>query len=168
MPQPSQHQIWAVSVTYTTAHGSARSLTHWERPGIEPTTSWFLVGFVNHCTMTRTPQSIILKLMVFFNVCFQIFILFFSIFFLLLKWIYHICSCIMIITIWFHRISITQPRHIPPTHWTRPGIEPETSWFLVGFVNHWAMTGTPRVTFLFYLFYFIFHFFITQMNLSHL
>ena len=34
--------------------------------------------------------------------------------FLLLKWICHICGCIMIITIRFHRISIPQPRHIPP------------------------------------------------------
>ena len=40
------------------------------------------------------------------------FFLFF--YFLLLKWIYHICSYTMIITIWFHRISIPQPRHIPP------------------------------------------------------
>ena len=30
-----------------------------------------------------------------------------------------------------------------PTHWARSGIEPETSWFLVGFVNHWATMGTP-------------------------
>ena len=30
-----------------TAHCNARSLTHWERPGIEPITSWFLVGFVS-------------------------------------------------------------------------------------------------------------------------
>ena len=33
--------------TYTTAHSSAGSLTHWARPGIEPTTSWFLVRFVS-------------------------------------------------------------------------------------------------------------------------
>ena len=26
----------------------------------------------------------------------------------------------------------------------RSGIEPETSWFLVWFINHWATTGTPR------------------------
>ena len=25
------------------------------RPGIEPTTSWFLVGFINHSTTTGTP-----------------------------------------------------------------------------------------------------------------
>ena len=37
----------ATSTTYTTAHGNARSLTHWARPGIEPTTSWFLVRFVS-------------------------------------------------------------------------------------------------------------------------
>ena len=32
---------------YTTAHGNARYLTHWARPGIESATSWFLVGFVS-------------------------------------------------------------------------------------------------------------------------
>ena len=30
------------------------------------------------------------------------------------------------------------------THWVRPEIKPATSWFLIGFVNHWAMTGTPQ------------------------
>ena len=39
----------------TPAHGNAISLTHWERPGIEPTTSWFLVRFINHCTTMGTP-----------------------------------------------------------------------------------------------------------------
>ena len=39
-------QIWAASVTYTTAQGNAGSLTHWVRPGIKPATSWFLVRFV--------------------------------------------------------------------------------------------------------------------------
>ena len=29
------------------------------------------------------------------------------------------------------------------THWARPGIKPATAWFLVRFVNYWAMTGTP-------------------------
>ena len=42
-----QHQTGAMSMTYTTAHGSARSLTHWARPGIEPTVSWFLVRFIS-------------------------------------------------------------------------------------------------------------------------
>ena len=31
----------------TTAHGNARSLTYWERPGIEPASSWILVRFIN-------------------------------------------------------------------------------------------------------------------------
>ena len=38
-----------------TLHGNARSLTYWARPGIEPASSWTLVGFVNHWTMTGTP-----------------------------------------------------------------------------------------------------------------
>ena len=39
MPDPSQ----ATSVTYTTGHGTTRSLTHWASPGIEPASSWMLV-----------------------------------------------------------------------------------------------------------------------------
>ena len=39
-PKPQQGQIQAASVTYTTAHSNAGSLTHWLRPGIEPATSW--------------------------------------------------------------------------------------------------------------------------------
>ena len=44
MPEPQQHHIWAMSRTYTTAHGKARSSTHWVRPGIKLATSWLLVG----------------------------------------------------------------------------------------------------------------------------
>ena len=50
---------------YTTATSylsCARSLTHWTRPGIEPATSWFLVGFVNHCATTGTPYFFFLIL----------------------------------------------------------------------------------------------------------
>ena len=36
-----------MSVTYTTAHGNTGSLTHRVRPGIEPATPWFLVGFIS-------------------------------------------------------------------------------------------------------------------------
>ena len=32
------------------------------------------------------------------------------------------------------------------THWARPGIKPESSWILVGFVICWTMTGTPEKT----------------------
>ena len=44
--QSQQCWIQAVSVTYTTAHANAWSLTHWTRPGIEPLSSWILVGLV--------------------------------------------------------------------------------------------------------------------------
>ena len=47
MPQPQQCHIWASSATYTIAHGNARSLTHWWRPGIKPASSWILVRFVS-------------------------------------------------------------------------------------------------------------------------
>ena len=46
-PQPWQCQIRVTSATYTTARGNVRSLTHWAGPGIEPATSWLLVGFVS-------------------------------------------------------------------------------------------------------------------------
>ena len=38
--------MWATSGTYTTAHGNAKSLTHWTRPGIEPESLWILVGLI--------------------------------------------------------------------------------------------------------------------------
>ena len=50
-------------------------------------------------------QKIFLVLSVFFWGCLN--------FFFLLKWICHICSCIMIMKIQFHRISIPQPKHTP-------------------------------------------------------
>ena len=55
MPQPQQCGIRVASGTYTTAPGNARSLSHWARPEIEPTTSWFLIGFVNHWATRGTP-----------------------------------------------------------------------------------------------------------------
>ena len=42
----SNLQIQAVSATYPPAHGNTRSLTHWVRLGIEPESSWRLVGLV--------------------------------------------------------------------------------------------------------------------------
>ena len=41
-PQPRQRWIWAPSATYTAACGNTGSWTHWERPGIEPATSWII------------------------------------------------------------------------------------------------------------------------------
>ena len=49
------------STTDPTAQGNAWSQTHWARPGIEPTSSWILVGFFSHWATTRTPQVINLK-----------------------------------------------------------------------------------------------------------
>ena len=54
MPKPQQCRIRGTSPTYTTTHSNARSLTHQVRPIVEPTTSWFLVGFVNHCATMGT------------------------------------------------------------------------------------------------------------------
>ena len=58
MPQPQQYGVWAMSVTCATAHSNGRSLTPWARPGIEPTSSWMPVGFVNGWAMTRIPVSV--------------------------------------------------------------------------------------------------------------
>ena len=55
MPQPEQCQIQALSVTYTTALGNTGFLTHWVRPGIKPTTSWFLVGFISTVPQRELP-----------------------------------------------------------------------------------------------------------------
>ena len=57
-PQPQQCQIQATSVTYTTAHGNARPLTRWSRPGIKPVSSWILVGFINHWAIMGIPKKI--------------------------------------------------------------------------------------------------------------
>ena len=40
-----QCRIRAAYATYTTAHSNASSLTHWARPGIEPSSTWILIGF---------------------------------------------------------------------------------------------------------------------------
>ena len=46
-PQPQQLGIQAASVTCTTAHCNARSLTYWARPGIELISSWILVRSIS-------------------------------------------------------------------------------------------------------------------------
>ena len=43
----SNFRIQATSATYTAAWGNAASLTHWVRPGIEPTSSWTLCWVLN-------------------------------------------------------------------------------------------------------------------------
>ena len=56
MPEPQQLRIWAMSATYTTAHGNDGSVTYWGRPGIEPETSCFLVGFYFSISVHATPE----------------------------------------------------------------------------------------------------------------
>ena len=49
--------MWDPSCLFT-PHGNAGSLTHWVRPGSKPTSSWILVGFVNHWATTGTSGSV--------------------------------------------------------------------------------------------------------------
>ena len=48
---------------YTTAHGNTGGPTHWARPGIKPTSSWIIVGFVSTVSwrellqFSLTPQN---------------------------------------------------------------------------------------------------------------
>ena len=49
--------IWASSVTYTAAYGNTRSLTHWTRPGIKPSSLWILVRFVTTEPQGELPDS---------------------------------------------------------------------------------------------------------------
>ena len=57
--QPQQCQTQATSLTYTTAHGNVRPLTHWARPGIELASPWILVGFVSSVPQTELPLFIL-------------------------------------------------------------------------------------------------------------
>ena len=57
MLQLQQRQIQASSATYTTAHGNTGSLTHQARPGMEPATSWFLVGFASAAPRRQLPPT---------------------------------------------------------------------------------------------------------------
>ena len=64
-PQPQQHGLWAMSATYTTAHSTARPLTHWVRPGTEPATSWFLVRFISALPWRELAKDQLLILFIF-------------------------------------------------------------------------------------------------------
>ena len=52
----SNGKIWAVSATYTTAHGHAGSLTQWARPGFEHASSWMPVRCVTCRAALGIPQ----------------------------------------------------------------------------------------------------------------
>ena len=60
-PQLQQRGIPAESATYTTAFSNTISLTHWGRPGIKPTTSWFLVRFVSAAVRQERPGKTVLS-----------------------------------------------------------------------------------------------------------
>ena len=83
--QPQQHQIWAASVTYNTACGSAKSLTHWVRPGIELTSLWILCWVLNWLGHNRNSLHSLT-----FNLCVSF----------TLKWVscrqHIVCSCFII------------------------------------------------------------------------
>ena len=54
-PQPRQHWIGATSVTHPTVCGNTRSLTHWARPGIKPTSSQRQCQVPNSLSHIGTP-----------------------------------------------------------------------------------------------------------------
>ena len=56
-------QIRAVTAGIHHGHSNARSLTHWTRPGIKPTSSWMLVRFLNHWGRTGTLKTKILYIL---------------------------------------------------------------------------------------------------------
>ena len=71
-----------------------------------------------------------------------------------------------------HSTAILDPSHVCDldhsnagslTHWARPQIQPATSWFLVGFVNHRAM-GTP---FFFFFWNYLKNYFFVVVLLNH-
>ena len=55
-PQPQQHRIPATSVTHTIACGNARSLTHWARPGIKPSSSQRQCQILNPMSHNRNSK----------------------------------------------------------------------------------------------------------------
>ena len=47
---------------YTTAYNNTRSLTHWVSPGIEPVSSWILVGFITTEPWQELPKFCFLSI----------------------------------------------------------------------------------------------------------
>ena len=54
-------ELELLPLAYTTAHGNARSLTHWARSGIKPMSSWMLVRFVSAEARWELPKYIHFK-----------------------------------------------------------------------------------------------------------
>ena len=86
--QPQQHGIQAMSTTDSTAHCDGISLTHWERPGIGPMSSWILVGFISDARQWELPIEFLLLLPLIYLSNISI-ILLFVFFFLTLLWGLH-------------------------------------------------------------------------------
>ena len=53
----SQARGWirAMAISLHHSHSNTRSLTHWVRPGLEPASSWILVGFLTPWATRGTP-----------------------------------------------------------------------------------------------------------------
>ena len=60
-PQPQPRQNQAASVTYTTAHSNAGSLTCWLRLRMEPASLWILVRFVPTEPQQEFPKKNVLN-----------------------------------------------------------------------------------------------------------
>ena len=52
--------IGAMAVSLHHSHSNTRSLTPWARPGIEPTTSWLLVGFISGAPQWELPPKTVI------------------------------------------------------------------------------------------------------------
>ena len=52
-----RRKIWAISLTYTTAHGNTGSTTQWASPGREPKSSWILAGFGSAVPQWELPET---------------------------------------------------------------------------------------------------------------
>ena len=57
------------SAAHITAQGNTGSLTHWARPGIEPTSSWMLSWIRFRCATTGTPSFLVYWPIVFLVAC---------------------------------------------------------------------------------------------------
>ena len=152
-------------MTYTAAHGNARSLTQWARPGIKPASPWILLWFIADETQWELPDQAVLFLQRqnIANHC-----------------LLHtdVCVCVYVcVCLWPQpqHMEVPRPRGrigaIAPglyhshtrselhpcsidtaacskagslTHWARLEIEPTSSWILVTFLTCGATAGIPK------------------------
>ena len=76
-PQPQQHWIQAAFATYTSAWGNVGCLTHWVRPGIEPTSSQRLCWGLNPLNHKGNSPELISFSFLFLSFLFFFFFFFF-------------------------------------------------------------------------------------------